>query len=118
MRNFPPFTILYQPVYFKHKTVAIIPEVYRRWEARWDILLLFFLFAYAVGIQLTFGCKPLKNCCNCSVVPGAEKNMFVVVFAPEHNCVAIGVADGVAPVFGVLLAVAVGVPARDEDGVH
>ncbi len=41
--------------------------------------------------------------------------MFVVAFAPEHNCVAIGVAVGVSPDFGVLLAVG---EARDEDGLH
>ena len=43
------------------------------------------LLPYAAGIQSTFGCKLLKNCSNCLTVPGAEKNMFVVAFAPEHN---------------------------------
>jgi hypothetical protein len=71
---------------------------------------------YAAGIQSTFGCKLLKNCSSCLTVPGAEKNMFVVAFAPEHNWVAIGVAVAVTPVFGVLLVV--GVPPADEDGLH
>ena len=27
----------------------------------------------------------LKSCSNCLTPPAAEKNMFVVSFAPEHN---------------------------------
>ena len=42
--------------------------------------------------------------------------MFVVPFAPEHNCVRIAVGVGVTPGFGV--PVSVGVPPSDEDGLH
>jgi hypothetical protein len=73
------------------------------------------------GIQSTLGCNVLKNCCNCAVVPGAEKKMLVFPFAPEHSCVGTEVGVGVTPLvtvpdFGVPLVE--GVPLTAEDGLH
>ncbi len=52
------------------------------------------------GIQLTFGCNALKNFCKLSVVPRAEKMIFVVSITPEQIwlgvCVGVGLTDGFA----------------------
>ena len=54
------------------------------------------------------GCKLSKVFCSSLAVPGPERTILVVLFAPEHNWLGVGVGLDVAAV-AVPLAVAVGV---------
>src|SRR5437899_10766076 len=66
--------------------------------------------AYVPGIQCTSGCKLEKMCCRWSVVPGPERMILVVFFAPEHSWWGdgVGLADAVGvAVFGVLFVAVV-----------
>ncbi|HLH60223.1 MAG TPA: hypothetical protein VKV20_00960 [Ktedonobacteraceae bacterium] len=61
-------------------------------------------YPYEPGIQVTFGCRALKNLCKESIVPRANSTIFVISLAPEHSWLAActGLAEGVgAPTFGV-----------------
>lgn len=90
-----------------------------------SLILVVKVFYFEAGTQSTLGCSVLKNCCNWATVPGAEKKMLVLPFAPEHNCVGVlvGVGVGVTPAPGVTVpAFGVppfeGVPLTVEDGLH